>query len=219
MTYLDLQKLVQRQSGNKNADALLGIKDYLNLGQKDMAGSLDNWRELQTTGTLSLVDGTEAYALASNFSKFRSDAILITSPTNDEKVIWRVGSVGFRNRNPVTSNDSEGTPNEWFEDPNDDTKVRFSPIPGSSFTASYDYLALPTDMSADSDTPFLPARWHHILVDYALAMHFENPYQRNYEVSNRYWTRYANGKDQCIADYNQRFIGQVQFDYSTGVNE
>ena len=219
MIYQDLYKLCQRQSGNKSPDALIGFKDYLNLGQKDMAGSLDNWRELQKTETLSLTDGIESYPLATDFSKFRSDVILITSPTDEEKAVYRVSSNKFKEWNPVTSNDSKETPSWWYEDPNNETKILFNPIPDKSYTATYDYIMFPSDMSADTNTPFFPVRWHHILIDFALAMHYESAAQRNYDAANYHWTKYANGKRQCLSDYQQRFIGQQQIEYGTGVNE
>lgn len=218
MTYETLYKLCQRQSGNKSADALIGFKDYLNLGQKDVAGSYDNWRELNATGTLSLTDGIEAYALT-NFDRFRTDVLLLTSPTNNEKPIYRISANKLREQNPVTSNDSETIPVWWYEDPNDDTKIRFYPIPDTSYTVSYDYITTTTDMNATSDSPFFPARWHHILVDYALAMHFESAAQRNYDVATYHWTKYRNGLKQLISNYKQRFIGQGTIEYGSGINE
>ena len=219
MTYETLFKLCQRQSGNKSADALIGFKDYLNLGQKDVAGSYDNWRELHKTGTLSLVDGTESYTLATDFSKFRSNVVILTSPTNNEKPIYRAPSNQFKEWNPVTSNDSKTIPEWWYEDPNDDTKVLFYPIPNTSYTVTYDYIALSSDMSVTSDTPFFPARWHHILVDFAMSMHYESAAQRNYDAANYHLIKYTNGKKQLISDYKKRFIGQESTTYGTGVNE
>lgn len=222
MTFEALYKQCQRKTGNRSSEALIGFQECLNIGQGIVAGSLDNWRELQDVGTLTLSDGTESYSvtsLDSNFVRFRSDVILITSPTNDETAVHRVSSNRLREWNPVTTNDGEGTPQWWYEDPSDDTKIKFYPIPDQTYTATADIIISPSDMSTASDTPFFPGRWHHILVDYALAEHYESSLQPNFDKATFHRTKFINGLRSLISDYRQRFIGQQEIDYSTGVNE
>lgn len=45
-----------------------------------------------------------------------------------------------------------------------------APYPDTSYTAVLGYYATEEDMSADSDSPFFPATWHHILVSGAKRM-------------------------------------------------
>lgn len=219
MTYQELQQLCQRKSGNKTADALEGFKIYLNLMQKDMAGRCDYWPELQASGTLSLTDGDEDYSLASDFHKLRGDTIRITG--NNEIRIRVVPYEVFRQSYTDTSNDSEALPIIAYWNPNAVDTLNFYPIPDTSYTAAYDYIKDVTDMTNNGDEPFVVSRWRHILVDGALAMHYESAYEMAFDKAAYHWTRYENEMDKAIADASRRIVGQagLQIDYGTGVNE
>lgn len=220
MTYSDLYQLCQRQSGNRTADALEGFKLYLNLAQKDLAGRYEDWPELRSASTLALTDGTEGYALASDFYKMRPDTMRITT-ANKERLIQEIPYAVFRTQYQNTSDDTEDEPRYWYYAPNDVDTVRFYPIPDQSYTAAYDYSKVPSDMSAVSDTPFIAARWHHVLVDFALAMHYESSYEARFDKATYHRTRYENEVEKVIVDARMRSIGAdgLNIDYGTGVNE
>jgi hypothetical protein len=220
MTYEQLYQLCQRQSGNKDADALEGMKLYLNMAQKDMAARLENWPPLQASSTLSLTDGTEEYALASDFFKMRGRTVRITTD-NYERTIPIESYSEFRVKYPETSDDTESTPTCCYFSPNSETSLRFYPIPEQSYTVAYDYIKAPSDMTLTSDTPFFNARWHHILADYALALHFESAYEARYDKANFHRSKYEQEADRAVADLRKRSTGQseMRINYSTGVNE
>lgn len=198
---------------------LEGFKAYLNLGQKDVAGSFDRWPELQETSTLSLTDGDEEVDLPSDFFKMRT--IYISSPVNDERTLKEINYQTFRDTFHNTSDDSESTPLYWYFAPDSTTAVRFFPIPDSSYTATIDYIKVPSDMSATSDTPFFPGRWHHILVDYALSMYYESALESRYDKAAYHRTKYQNDLEKCIADARKRNLKSeaLTIDYGTGANE
>lgn len=223
MTLTSLLDLCKRQSGNRTADAEIGFTNYLNIMQREVAAAFPDPEELRAVSTppLSLANGTESYSLASDFVKFRGQsAMYITSPTANEKVIYPVNEQVFRGFQQVTSNDSRSVPEEYYFSPSSPTTVYFWPIPDASYTATYEYIKDPTDLSATNTTPWFAARWHHILADGALAMYYESPSQRKYDVATYHWTKFRNGKDQLVADLGTKNMhATAQISYGTGVNE
>jgi len=218
MTFLSLLQLCQRLSGNKTSDASLGFKDFLNLGQKEIAGAFPRWPELQSTATLTLTDGDEDYDLANDFWKMRK--IVITTD-NYERELLEINYQDFRTRHPNTSDDSKSEPIYWYFDPSDNDDIRVYPIPDRSYTVSYDYIVVPSDMSADSDTPFFASRYHHILVDFALAMYYESAYEARFDKAGYYRQKFQEKLAELISDASNRSLrpGSLQFSYATGVNE
>lgn len=219
MTFESLYQLCQRQSGNRTADGLEGLKIYLNLAQKDAAGRFNDWPELRASATLSLTSTTEAYALESDFFKMRPTVRITTA--NYERLLQEVSYAVFRTAFQNTSDDSTSVPRYWYFAPNDVDTIRVYPIPDASYTVAYDYSKIPSDMSLVSDTPFLPARWHHILVDFALAMHYESSYEARYDKAAYHRTRYEQEIEKAIIDARMRAmsVDGMNFDYSTGANE
>jgi hypothetical protein len=56
-----------------------------------------------------------------------------------------------------------GTAAWWYQD---GTQIKTYPVDGSSLTIAY--LKIPADLSASGDVPIVPARYHQLIVDFAV---------------------------------------------------
>lgn len=193
MQFSDIYALVQDQTQDTSSGSLVRIKKYINLGQKEIASQKD-WPELRTSATLSVTSGTESYTLADDFNKLIFP-MRITSPAANAFAIdtYRDYEM-FRNTWPLTSNTSNGIPqNMYFTSGN---SVNFFPIPNGSYTITYEYYKVPTALTDDTNEPFFPEQWHHLLVDYALWWY----YKRDQDpIFVSYETAYRNGLAQLLA--------------------
>lgn len=217
MQYSDLYKLCQRQSGNTTSDALIGFQLYLNLAQREIAAALDNWQELQAEATLNATQGVEQYVYTTALSDMRK--VWISSPVGYSRVLPEMNYQKFRDLYASTANDGQGTPKLFYFSPGTPGSINIFPVPDQAYTITYDYIKIPSDMTADTDTPFFPARWHHVLVDYALALHYESPIQRDHNVANKYWTKWQNDLETLEGDTRLRDLNPLPIEFGSGVNE
>lgn len=222
MTYLELQQLCQRQSGNKSPDALIGFQSYLNFGQNDLAIQLGNVEELHASDTLSFSQGTESASLATDFLVMRNEPY-ISFPTDYEKVLTRINYNKLRALYGTTSDDSQSTPIYWYYTPTGENALSVFPVPEQTYTISYDYLKKPDAMTAPADEPFFPSPYHYLLVDFALAMYYESPSQRAFDRAAYYSTKWNQEDVPKIRTAFGALKGRsqvlTQINYGTGVNE
>jgi len=111
-----------------------------------------------TPGTLTLASGTFRYALPSDFFEVK---LIRTTTSGQENVAWRpahMASAKFIEglRSDITIN----SPSEFLYQIVANQTIVVSPIPRAVLVASVEYVALPTEPSADADTfgaldPFL----------------------------------------------------------------
>ena len=204
-TYSQLKNICIRKTKDNSPDAVSGFEEDLNIAQQIIA-SLRDWPELyQTPGTLSLVDGTEKYSLASDVDEI--EQMRITSPTDYEKELPEESKEAHRAVHPVTSNDSKAVPSYWyFDEPsisstNVETKqVGFYPIPEQAYTVTYSYKRTIPEMSANGSYPFFNSKYHDILADYAIWQYYEREPD---EAGNPlYWqNKWEQGKQRMLETY------------------
>jgi hypothetical protein len=198
MTYKDLYELTQDQVSDTTAASLLRIKKYLNLAQKQVAGARENWRGLQSSSTFTTVAGTEEYTLGTDVYKIRNVRI---TDTDKESVLQEVNFQEQVEQYPETTDDSQSTPFRWYisdEVAGLPQKIKLFPIPDAALEVTYDYYTNVTDMSDINDVPFFPARWHHVLVDFACARYFER--DQEFTSASYYETKYRNGLQELLSD-------------------
>ncbi len=190
-TYSQLQNICIRKTKDNSPDAVSGFQEDLNIGQEIVASLLGTRaRELYTTGTLSLVAGTETYSLNSDVDTI--EQVLITSPTNDEKELLLSSKEYERSINPVKSNDSQAMPNRYYLDEpsiaadGTETKVMaFDTIPDQAYTVTYSYKKKVSPMSATVLYPFFNSKYHYILADYAIWQYTER--ETDESMNPSYW--------------------------------
>ena len=205
-TRSQLKAICVRKTKDNSATAQSGFDEDLVIGEQIISAILKSKGfQLIKTSTISLTDGTETYDLDSDVDEV--EQVLITSPTDDEKVLERIDKEDLRSFNPVTTNDSESTPSYWyFSEPtigtdNTETKrISFYPIPDSSYTVTYSYKSTVTGMDADDDYPFFDGKYHHILADFAIWQYSER--EADPTMNPNYWeNKWEKGQALVIETY------------------
>jgi len=151
--------------------------DYINQAQEVLFNE-ENWYSLYTTRTFSTVASTATVALASDFGR-GVDLINLTSNMRLEENYIKV--MDFKDSGAL----QEGTP-ELFALTG--TNYEFYPIPNAVYSIRERYWAMPTDLSAVSDTSALPIEAQPALLHYVKASVLG--YLNRYELSQFHFARY-----------------------------
>lgn len=113
-------------------------------------------RELLDTATVSTSSGTATYSLPADF--VRVTQLLL----NDEKLSVDPVSIEWF----ATLSAASGTPRMYALD---EGGLNLYPTPDGVYALTLRYYRDPADMSADADTPVIPAAHQRLLISYALA--------------------------------------------------
>jgi len=218
MTLVQIRNQVRKRLGDANkafwTDDELDV--YINDGCRDISYRTKSIRDNDYISSVSCTANTVAevsneYALASNFTNiyavlevyFKESGTdwIRLEPTQREELDeeypgWR-GNVGYTHTNTgsgvvtynYTSNTS--TPLSYYWDREEDI-MGLNPPPdsdnaGSNYIRVY-YAKKHTDVSADADIPTIPEPLHMAVVNYAIAVGFED---RGWgDRANDNWTKY-----------------------------
>ena len=132
------------------------INNFINDGYL-LACKRVNYFVDEATQDFSTVNGTTKYSLPANLAKVRE--------------VWDTGRsfvltpVGLRDID--NSSSTQKGPPTWYA--LDGANVHLYPTPDGIYSLELRYWLLPTVLSADGDTPTIPAEWHHMLWEYAVA--------------------------------------------------
>jgi len=152
--------------------------DYINQAQEVLFNE-ENWYSLYTTRTFSTVASTATVALASDFGR-GIDMVNLTSNVRLEenyiKVMDKKDSGALQTGSP-----------ELFAITG--TNYEFYPIPAAVESLRERYWAMPTDLSAVSDTSALPIEAQPALLHYVKAQVMA--YLNRYEASQFHFARYG----------------------------
>lgn len=171
--FQDLQDTAIRRGkvGAVDSQAKAGIASDLNIAQQIVAG-LRFWEELMKRGSLSVVQGTDTYDLASDVDDI--EQILITSPSGLVTEVEFVNRTELRRRWPLPANAGQSTPYmAYLAEPSVNAgtatkQLTFFPEPNQAYTVQYSYRRIVGNMTLPTDYPFFNQKYHHILIDYAL---------------------------------------------------
>jgi len=160
--FSDLYGEIQRRLNDTSATTLTSIKLWLNMTQYEVAAMRCWWWLVVASATVTSEDGTQSYALASDFHSL----IRIRDESNTKRlevVDWRE----FVDRHPDTSA-SSGTPYEAVVHGTNDSGVPmiwFWPEPAAAIDYTYDYYRYPAAMTEDTDTPAIPIQHRNVLLE------------------------------------------------------
>jgi len=73
------------------------------------------------------------------------------------------------------------------------------PVPDKAYTLSYEYYALPTDLSASTDVPSAPIAFRHIIVDG--AMYYAYHFRGDTETADRLQAKFIDGIEKMRTIY------------------
>lgn len=131
------------------------INQYLNDAQNLVARRVDYYVD-ETTSLFSTTSGTDTYAWPTGLARIRS-----LFDTN-RRVELEYVSVRAMDASP----NSSGAPIYYAVVT---SAVRLYPVPDGIYPLEMRYWTLPATLVGDTDTPTIPADWHHMLWEYAVA--------------------------------------------------
>ena len=165
MTFQEFQEQMVRRLGEDSSGTLDHVKQAVNLAYREMCGiSPQSWVREQKD--LVVAGGGEAYALDAACRK----VLRLRPPVTVTGIIRIVDNETWNEI--VTDYDATGQPEmARVEDRGaaNEMKLYLHPIPGTaSATYKYDGEFLPTDLSANDDTPAFGSEWDACLLDGAI---------------------------------------------------
>jgi hypothetical protein len=210
MTFTQLQDNVTRRLrayGNLvwTADE---IKEEINNGYSEFC-RLTHIAQKQTEVTVAI--NTSQYALPSPTGV--SVVLRIWRAEWDERVLGIMSTRTMDRSLGGTWRTATGSTLEYvMTDSEDRTKIRIYPIIDDSdnigtLKLKVDYSYIPSDLSATTDTPAIPANYHLALVDYAVAQLQELPVQSKQNPGMG---------DRAMMSF-WRYVGSAKYDTSVGL--
>lgn len=175
-----------------------------------------HWPFNHTTYDETLIAGTNRYAFQSdaktvNFNSFRLQR---NDTFGNETISLRVMNYDEYLRNCIddeynTDTGIRSTPKYVAQTP--DQNYVIYPIPDEAYTLTYEYYALPVDLSAATDVPSLPEAFRSVIVDG--AMYYALPFRGDLETSDRMFSIF---KDS-IANMRKIYINRPEKFFDTRI--
>lgn len=174
MTLDELRDLLELKLGTPLPDVVrnstpatqdTNLTNYINLAQQELASRLGG---VQSSGTLSLVDGTRTYARPTGLLGI--DDVRYVAAASDERPLEEVHT---RRALPVDYRSVEGVPTHFYTEGN---SIGLYPIPGADQDAGtvriYGWFK-PSDLANDDDEPDWPEELHRAIAILAGAIILE----------------------------------------------
>lgn len=183
-TYRELQDRTLDILGKSDATTRNRVKNWINLGQNDFV-LRELWPFRETTGTLSLVQGTQEYDLSTNFSDIDEQNVIsvaLQGASAAKLTYWPFNQL--RASKPDFDSES-GVPEIYYIKGG---SLGTWPVANAAYTALVDYYKIATELSDDSDTSIIPVRYREGLMHYALAM--EHDYNTDPDLAQKSMNRY-----------------------------
>lgn len=156
----------------RNIQAL--AKDAINASIRGILQSAQEWPFTLTTYTETLVVGTQLYAFQADTSSVDWESFYLkrlTSannyPTQLDVLSYTEYLDRFRAEDDVGGTGAYAAPIRVFQ--TQESKYGLSPIPDETYELEYKYWSFPADLSAHDDTPVIPDRFRHVIIDGAMA--------------------------------------------------
>ncbi len=178
----EVARKIEESTGSPSFWALADVKAAINRGYRETADVCE-WKEASTS--LSLTANTTYYDLS---SLIHTRLLTVKRIYNDQTSGWlKARDVRDFDETRYQWEDITGEPSQfiirglWW--------LRFDRYKtATSGTVAVYYTEIPTDLSADGDTPGFPQEFHYALVDFAVAdLLFQDAETKK---GMKYWTRY-----------------------------
>lgn len=178
MNYLQLINAVLREVNEVELTAIASargiqtsVSDFINKAQRDIINSEVEWPFTVVAGTITTVAGQAEYTKPANSKTIDFDSFTVQeSASTAEKILKFVSFNEYLERlnesdtNPNAS--AQALPQYVYFTP--DENIGLSPVPdASTYTVRYYYYATHTDMTAATDVPVIPERFHDVIVNRA----------------------------------------------------
>lgn len=178
MNYLELINSVLREVNEVELTTIgsargiqTSVKDFINKSQRDIINSEVEWPFTVTSGSITTTAGTAEYTKPATAKTIDFDSFTVQeSASTAEKVLKYISFNEYLEKlNEADTNPSGGSqalPQYVYFTP--DENIGLSPVPdASTYTVRYYYYATHTDMTAATDVPVIPERFHDVIVNRA----------------------------------------------------
>ena len=178
MNYLQLINAVLREVNEVELTAIASargiqtsVSDFINKAQRDIINSEVEWPFTVVAGTITTTAGQAEYTKPANSKTIDFDSFTVqesaSTPENTLKYLsFEEYIETFNSVDTNPSGDSRALPEYVYLTPDD--KIGLSPVPDlATYTIRYYYYATHTDMTAATDVPVIPERFHDVIVNRA----------------------------------------------------
>ena len=178
MTFLELINSVLREINEVEITTVsstrgiqTSVKDFINKSERDIINSEVEWPFSVVSQSFTTTAGTAEYSQESNSKTVDYDSFTVqeSASTSERKLRYISFTEYLDSRNETDTNpntDSRSLPEFVYTTP--DNKIGLSPVPDvSTYTVRYYYYQTVSDMSANTDTPTIPERFHDVIVNRA----------------------------------------------------
>ena len=178
MTFLELINAVLREVNEVELTTIgssrgiqTSVKDFINKSQRDIINSEVEWPFTIVSASFTTTASTAEYSPPAAVKTIDFDTFTVqeSASTAEKSLSYLSFNEYIEHYNEVDTNpngDSEGLPRYVYFTP--DEKIGLSPVPDvATYTVRYYYYSTHTDMSAATDTPTIPERFHDVIVNRA----------------------------------------------------
>lgn len=219
-TYREIQDNVLSLISKSDATTRNRVKNWINLGYQDFT-LRELWPFRETTDTFDTIAGTQEYTLSTEFTDIDAQNIISVAiqGTNLRKLPY-VPFNQLRASQPDLDFETQSVPQSYYIKAG---KIGLWPSPDNAYTIAVDYYKIPTELSADSDTPIVPIAYREALMQYALSL--EHDFNTDPDLAQKAMNRYEqivmlarnNLLSQPVDTGNFRILGPSDFKSHTGL--
>ncbi len=146
------------------------VKDLINKAQKDIINSEVEWPFTYSSNTITTSSGTGEYSLQTDLKTLNEDSVILNPGGTKSLKLLKFLSYDEYNQSYLALNSDPGDdhlaePERFYLTP--DLKLGLYPEPNATYTINYEYYATHSDLSANTDTPIIPERFHDVIVNRA----------------------------------------------------
>ena len=178
MTFLQLINAVLREINEVEITTVsstrgiqTSVKDFINKAQRDIINSEVEWPFTVVSQSFTTTAGTAEYSRESDAKTVDYDSFTVqeSASTAEKRLKYLSFNEYLERRNEADTNPDTSVralPEFIYKTP--DQKLGLSPVPDvSTYTVRYYYYKTVSDMSANTDTPTIPERFHDVIVNRA----------------------------------------------------
>ena len=145
---------------------------WIQAAYQDIQNLRPNWRFMQDEFTFPMIAGVKIYLPTAvsldDLATWLTDDIRVYSSEGDEDAITYEPWADFRAIRDIGTIPT-GRPMHFSIKP--DNSIVFWPTPDDDYTCRGEYIRIPDELSGNTDTPIIPARYHMLIVWRALAQY------------------------------------------------
>lgn len=184
-TYKDIQDNVLSLISKSDSTTRNRIKNWINMGYHDFV-LRELWPFREVTDTITTAAGTQEYVLSTEFTDIDQQSIISVAVqgTNNRKLGY-IPYNQLRASAPDLDKTGATLPKYYYIKGG---KIGFWPQPNDAYTIAVDYYKVPTELSADADTPIIPLGYREALVQYALSL--EHDFNTDPDLAQKAQNRY-----------------------------